>query len=306
MDGLKRFLRDPLLHFLLVGGLLFVAFRILHPAPVETADDSTIVVDRAKLLTFLQYESNVFKPQYFAGQFDAMSAAEKQALIDKYVREEALFREAGKLGLTQGDYVIRRRMIQKMRYLIDDTASESFAPSDDQLRQYFLAHQDKYRVAPSLTFTHVFIDNEVAHPGGAKAAAEKLKAELMAKGAGFNDAPNYGDRYPYGQNYVKMTPDYVANELGPAFTKALMALGPSDHDWQGPIKSRFGYHIVLLTEHKPSYLPKFAEVRDAVKQDMQRDTVDAYQDKAVRDLVAQFKVKLDGVSLAGAAPRAAK
>jgi parvulin-like peptidyl-prolyl isomerase len=301
---LKRFLGDPLTHFLAVGGLLFAVFYVLHPPSKGPADANTIVVDRATLLTFMQYESAAFDPNYFDREFAALSPQEKQALVDKYVREEALFREANALGLKEGDYVIRRRMVQKMLYLIDDTASESFSPNDDQLQQYFEAHADNYRVAPSLTFTHVFVDSEVKHPGGAEKAAEKLKEELQAKGAAFDDAPKYGDRYPYGQNYVKMTPDYVVNQLGSDFAQTLMALTPSDREWQGPIKSRFGYHIVMLTEHKPSYLPKLAEVRDQVKNDMLRDTVDAYQKKAVQDLIAQYKVKIEGLSLDATKPGA--
>lgn len=309
MKAVTRFLRDPLLHFLVVGGLLFVAFTIIR-GPVPQADDgTTITVDRAKLLTFMQYESAAFDPNYFDREFAALSPQERQALVDKYVREEALFREANALGLKQGDYVIRRRMVQKMLYLIDDAASETFAPSDEELQKYFDAHQDNFRVAPSLTFTHVFVDKEVKHPGGAEQAAKKLETELQAKGATFDDAPKYGDRYPYGQNYVKMTPDYVANQLGPGFAKALMALKPSDREWQGPIKSQFGYHIIMLTEHKPAHLPTLSEVRDQVKDDMLRDRVDSYQKKAVQDLISQYKVKLAGLSLDATAkpePQAAK
>ena len=307
--GIKRLLGDPLIHFLAVGGLLFAVFYVLHPPSKSAADANTIVVDRSKLLTFMQYQSAAFDPNYFDREFNALSPQEKRALVDKYVREEALYREANALGLKEGDYVIHRRMVQKMLYLIDDTASEAFAPSDEQLQKYFDAHRDNYLVAPSLTFTHVFIDKDAKHPGGAEKAAEKLKAELQAKGATFEDAPKYGDRYPYGQNYVKMTPDYIANQLGPDFAKALMGLKPSDHQWQGPIKSQFGYHIVMLTEHKPAHLPKLADLHDEVKNDMLRDTVDAYQKKAVEDLIAHYKVKVVGLSLDGKAKpeaRAAK
>ena len=297
MAVFKRFLRDPLTHFLVVGGLFFAAYYVMHPPSKSAVDANTITVDRAKLLTFMQYESAAFDPNYFDKEFNALSPQEKQALVDKYVREEALYREANQLGLKDGDYVIRRRMVQKMLYLIDDAASESFAPTDAQLEQYFKTHEDHYEVAPSLTFTHVFIDQEAKHPGGAEAAAEKVKAELQARHARFDDAPAYGDRYPYGQNYVKMTPDYIAHQLGPDFAEALMKLTPSDHEWQGPIKSRFGYHVVMLTSHVPAHLPKFSELRDVVKDDMLRDSVATYREKAVKNLIGQFKVDVEGLDL---------
>ncbi len=296
MRAIKRFLSDPLLHFLVVGGLLFVAFHIIRgPSPVAD-DGKTIVVDQAKLLTFMQYEFNAFKPDFFEKQFNNLSSDEKQALIDKYVREEAMFREANALGLMDGDYVIRRRMVEKMRYLIDDTTTEAFHPTEEQLQAFFDAHRDRYEVAPSLTFTHVFVDAE-KHPKDAEAVAEKLKAVLKAKSATFEDAPQYGDRFPYSQNYVKMTPDFIENQLGSGFVEALMKLSPSNAMWQGPIKSQFGYHIVMLTEHKAAYLPKLAEIHDQVKEDMLRDRVRVAREKAVEDLVKHFTVKLEGISL---------
>src|SRR6185437_1382394 len=109
-------------------------------------------------------------------------------LSDRYVREEALFREASAMGLAEGDYVIRRRLVQKMLYLLDDTATESFAPSDATLLSYYHAHEDRYRDAPTMTFTHVFVDDAATHPEGGERAASVLKQELEARHAGFDAA----------------------------------------------------------------------------------------------------------------------
>ncbi len=292
---MKKILREPLLHFLAAGLLLFGVYRWVHgPLPAAEAGPSKdIVVDRKALLTFLQYQANAFQPKYFGGQFDAMSAKARQDLIDKYVREEALYREAEALGLAQGDYVIRRRMVQKMLYLIEDTATESFAPTDAEIERYFRAHRRRYEVAPSLTFTHVFVDAEIQRREGPEKAAERLKRELEAQHATFADAPKYGDRFPYLQNYVNMTPDYVRNQFGEAFAAAVMKLEPSDHAWRGPIKSLFGYHLVMLTAHTPAHVPELTEIRDEVRDDMLRDRVAAYREKAVKDLTRRMNVKLD-------------
>lgn len=291
MISAKRILRDPLTHFLAGGGLLFAVFALLHGADTTgTADGKTIVVDQQALVNFMQYESAAFQPGYFSAQFKAMSAKDRKALIDKYVREEALVREARVMGLDEGDYVIRRRMIQKMMYLIDDTATETFNPTDAELQAYFQKHPDLYQSPPTVTFTHVFVDKEVAHPGGAEKAAERLKAALEARHAGFNDAPAYGDRFAYLRNYVQRTPDFVQNQFGAAFASALNGLQPSPH-WQGPIKSDYGYHLVFITERQPASLPKLSQVRDQVKDDLLRDTITAYREKAVDDLARRFTVK---------------
>ena len=302
----RRLIGDPLLHFLVVGALLFGVYHLMHGSVPAASDDKTIVVDRAALLRFLQYQSNAFQSDYFTRQFDAMSASEKQSLVDKYVREEALFREAKAMGLGKDDYVIRRRMVQKVLYLIDDTATESFAPSEADLARYFHAHEARYRIAPSLTFTHVFVDAAKSRAHSAEETAEQLKHTLQSKGARFQDAPAYGDRFPYRQNYVNTNPDYIRSQFGEGFTNALLKLTPSDHEWRGPIKSQFGYHLVLLTSFTPARLPKLSQIKGQVKDDLLRDTISAYRDKALADLMRRFTVKLDGISAASARVRTAR
>jgi hypothetical protein len=295
MSPLARVIRDPLVHFLAAGALLFAGYAVLHPGAVTGGGDGkTIVVDRQALVTFMQYQSAAFQPRYFEAQFAALSPADRQALIAKYVQEEALVREAGVLGLDQGDYVIRRRMIQKMTYLMDDAATGSFAPTEADLQGYFRSHADAYRGPATVTFTHVFVDNEVRHPEGAQKAAEGLKVTLERKHAHFADAPAYGDRFAYLQNYVERTPDFVGSQFGVGFAGALAKLEPSDR-WQGPIKSDYGWHLVLLTERKPAQLPKFADVREQVKDDMLRDALSDYRKKAIGDLVGRYKVELKGL-----------
>jgi hypothetical protein len=295
MKRLASIVRDPLVHFLAAGALLFAGYAALHPgATAGGGDGKTIVVDRQALVSFMQYQSAAFQPRYFEAQFASLSPSERQALIDKYVQEEALVREAGVLGLDQGDYVIRRRMIQKMMYLMDDAATGSFAPSEADLQRHFQSHPDAYRGPATVTFTHVFVDNEVHHPEGAQKIAEGLKVTLERKHARFADAPAYGDRFAYLQNYVERTPDFVGSQFGAGFAAALARLQPSDR-WQGPIKSDYGWHLVLLTERKPAQMPRFADVREQVKDDMMRDALSDYRKKAIGDLVGRYKVELKGL-----------
>ena len=298
MSLIKLFLRDPLFHFLLAGGLLFAAYQLIdRPRAIAASGDSTIEIDRSKLLTFMQYESVAFQPKYFSAQFDAMSDKQKRDLISKYVREEALYREAQAMGLSEGDYVIRRRAVEKMLYLIDDTAAESLTPGNAELEAYYLAHRDRYEVAPSLTFTHVFVDSQIRRGQPAERIAEQLRQELQAKDAGFNDAPAYGDRFPYLQNYVDRDPSFIEHQFGGEFAAAVTKLTPSNRSWYGPIKSQFGYHLVLVTRRVPAYLPKLADIRNEVHDDFLRDQVADNREKAVADLIARFKVKLDDLSL---------
>ena len=296
MGPVKRVLADPLTHFLVAGAALFAVFALMHRGDATgTGDGRTIVVDRAALVTFMQYQSAAFEPKAFAAQYAALSPKGRQDLVDSYVQEEAMVREAKAMGLDQGDYVMRRRLVQKMNYLIDDAAAQSFAPSEADLRRYFAAHPEIYGEAPTVTFTHVCIDQEVPHAGGGEQAARRLKAELEARHAGFNDAPAYGDRFPYLQNYVQRTPDFVRNQFGQAFARSLAGLAPSPH-WQGPIASDYGWHLVLITGRQGASMPPFDTVRDQVKEDLLRESMAAYRKTATADLVRRFKVKLKDVA----------
>jgi hypothetical protein len=293
MSFVRRIVRDPLVHFLLGGGLLFALYALLHGS--GGGDPArTIVVDRAALLKYMQYQSAAFEPRYFEAQFAAMAPAERKALIDRYVAEEALVREARAMNLDQVDYVIRQRLVQKMTYLIDDAATASARVDEAALRRWFDAHRDDYRGEAALTFTHVFIDNEAKHPEGGERAARALLATLEARHAAFADAPSYGDRIPFLQNFVDRSPEFVANQFGSKFAAAVAVLAPSGH-WQGPIRSDYGWHLVLLTGKTPARDPSFAEVRGRIREEMLVDADAAYRARAIADLVKHYDVRVAGL-----------
>ena len=127
----KRLLRDPLTHFVTVGGLVFVAFYIVGKD--EIADPKTVVVDRAALLTFVQYRSKVF--------VDGLSEAELKTLIDDFVREEVLHREARAMGLDANDYIIRRRLVQKVEFI-----AKGFAHV--VIKEFFIIKPERFRFYP--------------------------------------------------------------------------------------------------------------------------------------------------------------
>jgi hypothetical protein len=286
---LKRLLHEPLLHFLIAGGILFGMYRLIHHAAPE-AGGKTIVVDKGSLLTFLQFRSKAFKPDYFAAQFEAMTPKERQDLIDQYVEEEALYREARSLGLEQGDDVIRQRLVQKMRYLMDDLA-DTGSPTDAVLQQYLEKNKDQYAIAPSVTFTHVFADASLHGDQGARNLAEQLKARLNAVHAQFNDSPQFGDRFPFLQNYVERTFDFVGSHFGADFASELKQIPASGSAWIGPIKSNYGYHVVLVTARTESRLPELHEIRAQVEDDWARDWMDNARAQSINHLMSQYKVE---------------
>jgi parvulin-like peptidyl-prolyl isomerase len=268
---LRRLLREPLVHFVAAGALLFAAFTLVRGPRPSAADDSTIVVDRRALLTYMQYRANAFDAATFEAALDALSEQDLAQLIDEYVEEEALYREAKTLGLDGSDYVIRQRMIQKIKFLLGDAAAPSATVDANALADYFAVHKQEYAVEPSVTFTHVFFDAE--RRGGAykaRDAAERAVRNLNAAHEAFNDAPGHGDPFPFLKNYVDRTFDYVASQFGHEFAAALAKLTPGEV-WQGPLRSAYGEHAVLLTRRTEPKLPELDEIRDRVEGDYLRE-----------------------------------
>jgi hypothetical protein len=291
MERLRRIGRDPLVHFLIPGALLFALNHWLNPPDSRSAEVTTIVVDEPTLINFMQYRSQAFEPAYFVAAYQAMSPAERKQLVDTYVREEAMAREARAMGLDGADYVIRQRLLQKMLFLIDGAAEDATAPNDKELKAWFESHAGTYANPEEVTFTHVFIDDEVAHPGGGQAEAARVKAQLVARRAGFNDAPQYGDRFPYLVNYVGRSFEFVTNQLGAEFAGGLAKLQPSPA-WQGPVRSQFGWHLVLLTKRQQAGSPDFASVRDQVLADYQSEQAGKARDVAIAELLEQYDVEV--------------
>jgi hypothetical protein len=287
----RQILREPLLHFLLAGGVLFGIFTLARPASNDLPSDKTITVDKERLLTFLQYRSKAFETEYFTQQLEAMSPEERNSLVNQYIEEEMLYREAKALGLEQGDYVIRQRLVQKMRFLIDDLTEGGVAPDDAVLREYLLKNKDIYMLEPSLTFTHVFVDSAVRGNAAARQMAERLKNELNSRGAGFNDSPRFGDRFPFHENYVERTLDYVQSQLGADFVAELTKIVPSDKQWNGPMRSMHGYHIVLLTSRTEARLPDLIEIRAQVAEDWERDRTQNARTQGLKRLASEYTIE---------------
>jgi parvulin-like peptidyl-prolyl isomerase len=292
--NLKRVLREPLVHFLAAGGVVFLIFSMLPHAGTDPSSDKTITVNKESLLNFLQYRSKAFQPEYFTTQLEAMSPAEREALVQQYVEEEILYREAVSLGLDQGDYVIRQRLVQKMRFLIDDLGDIQTSPKDAALDAYLKKNEEIYTIAPSVTFTHVFVDASIHGDKASNEKAQRLSEELNARGAGFNDAPRYGDRFPFLQNYVERTFDYVSSHFGPEFAASLRSLAPSKR-WSAPLRSMYGYHLVLLTDRAGGRLPELDEIREQVEEDWLRDRMERVRSTSLKRIAEQYTIEREDI-----------
>jgi hypothetical protein len=284
-------LQEPLVHFLAAGLGLFVLFGVVNRH--EAADDPSVIrVDEDALLTFVQYRLKAFNPELAKKKLASLSDAELDRMIDDFVREEVLYREALALGLEEDDYVIRRRLVQKLEFITEGFAEASVEADDAALQRYFDAHKANYYVEPFVTFTHIFFETEDRPREGAQTAADKKLIELNRESTPFGEAPKHGDRFLYHVNYVERTPEYIASHFGASMAKAVFALEPNDLVWRGPFDSPYGVHLVLLITNEPGREPELSEIVDRVREDWRRSAISEKSEAAISDIVDAYDVQV--------------
>jgi hypothetical protein len=244
--------REPLLHFLLIGLLLFLFYGGGAP---PSDDGNRITVSRAGI--------DALASQFQATWSRPPTAAELQDLIEGHVRDEILFREGAALGLLEDDPVIKRRVRQKLEVLIEEEGRAG-SPSDAELAAYLDRNAAVFRVPPVLDFEQVLFDP--ARHGDALESA--MAASLAALDAGAA-AASQGTGSMLPSRLEKQPLDLVAREFGDDFAKALEDAPVGT--WLGPIRSGYGLHLVRIGGRTPGYLPGLDEARKAVTREWESD-----------------------------------
>ena len=193
---------------------------------------------------------------------------ELEGLIQGYVREEVLYREALALGLDRGDAIVRRRLSQKMEFLSEDVASLT-EPEAEELQAYLAANQDAYRKPSRFSFQQVYF-NTSKRGQAAESDAMELLADLSAQERSQErtqkiDASQAGDSLMIKSNFENESERDIERTLGRQFLEALQET--KSGSWQGPIASGFGLHLVYISDRIEGELPTLSEVRDAVFRD---------------------------------------
>lgn len=265
-----RFWHEPLIQFLALGGLIFAAYSAFAPEP-EVARD-VIVVD-APVVASLE--------QSFEGAWKRPpTAEERQGLVDDFLIEEVFYREAQKLNLDQDDVVIRRRMRQKMEFLLQDTLAQ-VEPQEAELRAFFDANAQDYRGSAQISFRQVFL-GEAASAG----------AEAGALLAGLNsttppDPGEIGQRTLLPASLDAASVRQIDGVFGTGFGDSLAALPQGQ--WAGPVQSGFGLHLIEVTQVTPAPETTFETARQAVLRDYQYEQ----QRNATEAVVARLKQQYD-------------
>ena len=265
-----RYLKDPLAIFLLLGVLIF-AVDAWAPDP----DDDVIevgVLDLARL-----------SDQWRAQMGRDPTETELAGLLDAHLREEMLVREALKMGLDTNDVIIRRRLAQKLTFLTEDLALLDPA-TEAQLREFFEADSERYRVPARFTFSHIYFspDRRATARADAEAALPKVTDDTWR---------SIGDPFMLRRTYAHVTSADIRKDFGTAFSEALPEL--EGEGWVGPVESGYGYHLVRIDRRTPSRLPDFAEVQARIATDFDSKRRADANESYYETLAAQYRVEIE-------------
>lgn len=281
LTTMTRLLKEPLLHFLLLGGLLFVLYSVLQE-PGRRGESGEIVVTRGQI-------------EHLAAGFAKTwqrppTPEEMVGLVRDRVREEVYYREAIAMGLDKDDTVIRRRLRQKMEFVSDDIAAQT-EPSDADLNAYLQAHGEAFRVEPRFTFKQVYLSRE-KHGADLVADAAQLLVQLNQVG-GKVDAAALGDSFVLEHEYAALPAGEVAKLFGERFAAKLGELVPGR--WHGPVESGYGMHLVLVSERTRGGVAALAEVRDSVRREWSNARRLEANEKFYQQLLKRYTVTVEGL-----------
>ncbi|MEZ4332091.1 MAG: peptidylprolyl isomerase [Myxococcota bacterium] len=308
-----RLLRVPLLHFVLAGLGLFVAALAFDLGGARDvlrgsssggggcdagSDARTICVEREALLAFVQARTRMPRLEDAAAAFDASDAATRRDWTARFVREEALVREARRLGLDRSDELVRRRLVQQMEFLVEEVGEGAVSVDEEEIVAAYHAQIEADPPLPTLRFAHVFVrePSDDSGRGGDRAAferAEALRDELERQRVPLDDAYAWGDRFLYDRVYVDRSLDEVRSHFGDAFAEALARLEPAPERWAGPIRSSHGLHLVLLAAREPARVATLDEVRSALRETLLREKRERSVERGVAALLERYRVELD-------------
>jgi len=218
----------------------------------------------------------------------APTPQELRGLVDAHVREEVLYREALALGLDRDDTIVRRRLAQKIEFLLEDLGGRA-QPSEEDLRAFLAANPERFREPARLTLSQVYVSTE-ARGESARRYAEQILVVLREESPE-GDPRGQGDASPLEHAYADVEPDGIARIFGADFAARVAPL-PSG-DWHGPIESGYGLHLVFVHRRSDARLPELAEVEQKVRDEWSAVRRDEVNQATYAELLEGYEVVIE-------------
>lgn len=247
---MKSYLKEPLLHFLIAGGLLFAAYAWLNPvARNANTEPRQVRIGAGEV----RWVTETWTRQWHREP----STDELRGLLLNLLKEELFSREALEMRLDENDTIVRRRLAQKLEFFLQDTARLA-QPTENDLRSFYEAHPERFATEGRVSFTQIFFSRERRKDAAldARAALGRLSKATPA------DIAATGDRLLLDAEFRNADEPTVASAFGPDFARTVFVLQPGV--WHGPIESGYGLHLVYVAASEAARRREFADVRPQV------------------------------------------
>ena len=270
---IARLLREPLFQFLVLGALLFALYGLVGKRRAEAPEKIVVSASRVANLG-----------DGFARTWRRLpNEQELQGLVDDYIRDEVFYREGRRAGMDRDDVIIRRRVRQKMEFLVEEMSEPE--PSDQQLAAYLASNPERFRAEDQITFHQVFLS--ATQRANTIESDSKQIGSVLARADGTMDTAALGDPFLLGEVFRGVSPSEVTSIFGDDFSKRIAVMETGR--WQGPVFSSFGQHFVFISERISGGPPQLDAVRPAVR----REWANARRLEAERKLYASLRERYE-------------
>jgi hypothetical protein len=275
---MKRLIREPFIHFLLLGAAIFVANHLMSGR--ADSQRGKIVITQGQITSMVIGFSRTWQRP--------PTREELERLIRDRVREEVYSREAVAMGLDQDDPVIRRRLQQKLEFVTDDIAALG-EPTDAELAAYLKGHANVFHVDRKFTFSQVYLDPS-KHGESLAQDADQLLAQLQQKGCDI-DLSSLGDAFLLEHQFDTTPATEISKQFGDKFVAKLddVPIG----QWLGPVESGYGIHLIFVEERTEARLPELVQVRDAVRHELTNSRRLESNEKFFQNLLKRYSVTVE-------------
>ena len=278
---LRDLLKKPAVHVAFLG-LIVAAAILLAKGPPVTDASKRVVITGADLLQQRAAFMRTWQRE--------PTAEELRGTLEQHIRQEVLYREALARGYDRDDLVVRLAMQQKMEFLAASQALQE-PPSEEEIEAFFALRQERYRLPAVLSFSQIYLSSD-RRGAGVEQAAIDLLARLRLEDPAPAALDSWGDPIMLETSYAGQSEREVGAAFGDVFAEAVVRLPIGE--WQGPVSSGYGLHLVKVTEREESRLPEWREVAGRVISDMEFEAKAAARDQLYQEIAQKYEVVLDG------------
>ena len=285
-----RWLKEPLLHFLLIGAAIYASYGLFAPSE-EAGDERIVTITAGDIESLASNWQRVWNRPPTARELDG--------LVRQYVREIVLYREALAMGLDKDDGVIRRRLGQKLEFLSRDVTIPP-APESEVLEAWFVENQARYREPDRYTITQIYLDPD-SREDRIRQDVEAIRGELNSIDSLPDNAARYGDPFLLETYYAERTKSDLASLFGLEFARSVTGLEPGR--WHGPVSSPYGVHLVYVNDHRRAPDPEFADLEDQVREDWIAARHEELNEQFLDAVVERYEVVVEEANVPLTRPR---